>query len=272
MKSWNLLDFIIYVTLIAWLIVAIVVSFGDVNTATIDNFMIVSYYSYWMRVYVSTITVLVILRCLFLIRVNSKYGPVIISIAYMSIDVLRFLLFSFIILFGFTIFFLGVLSNYDPTYANSVTAGFTLFKALSAGLSFEPGQNINISTRVANLVVILHFIAMPLIMWNILISIMGSTFSKYKEDAEKEHRYIIAETCVRYQSFLFLPVITIFTAIITPLFACCGMNIFDYDCKDFELYNIMIQHFKDEHIKDSTFWDRHKTWTLPVKKKEEEED
>jgi len=50
------------------------------------------------------------------------------------------------------------------------------------------------------------------------------------------------------------------------------MNIFDYDCKDFELYNIMIQHFKDEHIKDSTFWDRHKTWTLPVKKKEEEED
>jgi len=214
-----------------------------------------------MNVAIGIITLIVWLRVFFFIRIDSKYGPIIISIGYMSVDVIKFLFFSFIILFGFTIFFTGMLSNYEQQYSSTITSAFNLFQALSIGLPFIPGDNVNIGLRFANLVGIIHFIAMPLIMWNILISIMGSTFSKYKSRADKEHRYIIAETRILFQEGITLPVFNIFFL--------CGVCCIEKlkrkkkieKIKGLELIHGMINAFHKEYITED-FFKKDQRWVV----------
>ena len=145
------------------------------------------------------------LRLFQLMTFNATMGPLIVAVIQMGTDVFNFLLLMVFFVFGFTFAFnqalLGIADDNKEGYESIQSIMFTLVRnGLGGDASFDLADGVDNDTQMLLIIFLVFFylVVSAIILINMLVAMMGLTYSSFDEKKEEEATHVALVTKSEY--------------------------------------------------------------------------
>jgi len=160
--------------------------------------------SYGLKVALSIFTILAWIKAPFYLTISDRLGPIIVAITRMGRDILMFLILAVVFLVGFSQMFTYFQNELNETY---VTIGDTLLTLLAMSLSsinFFTGVN-GVNAAISNFFLIIYLLLIRILLVNLLISMLGTTYQVSIEEGIQISRGTLVELYLQYKKSYWVP-------------------------------------------------------------------
>ena len=156
-----------------------------------------------------------IIKCSMMLKINKTLGPLTETIVRMTEDIVSFLVLSVLLILGFSIPLytialqtyhantimgktgISINSNYETFSHTLGYLGYSLFgygAGFSATISYD-----KVGSFIANSIYFLYMVALGILLMNLLIAILNSTYTDVYENASREWLFGKIEQLAKYQ-------------------------------------------------------------------------
>eukprot|EP01105_Mastigella_eilhardi_P002915 TRINITY_DN1376_c0_g1_i2.p1 TRINITY_DN1376_c0_g1~~TRINITY_DN1376_c0_g1_i2.p1 ORF type:complete len:818 (+),score=257.22 TRINITY_DN1376_c0_g1_i2:72-2456(+) len=196
--KWNWMDILIYVL---YLVVAVLrfVSWGSSSYTVVEV----------SNAFVAAAIVLSFARVLNVLLVNTVLGPLQLIITQMLVDVLVFVMVAIVFIVGFAVALTRLYIDDDKAHAEAGTFPHsisTLFWAIFTVTSADdiPADN-NLRNVFGHILMAVFMVVVAIVLINLLIAMMSSTYSRVQESADVEWKYARATFITSYEQLTLMP-------------------------------------------------------------------
>eukprot|EP01125_Pyxidicula_operculata_P017287 TRINITY_DN6052_c0_g1_i1.p1 TRINITY_DN6052_c0_g1~~TRINITY_DN6052_c0_g1_i1.p1 ORF type:complete len:1100 (+),score=275.09 TRINITY_DN6052_c0_g1_i1:3-3302(+) len=151
------------------------------------------------------------IRLLQYLRFYRTTGPLIIAMKEMISDVINFLFLFVVVMMGWSIIMSQLVSSLVYEYKNVGSSVFTLLKAGIGGGDFidvnSGGASLN--QDIANVFFALYLLLSIILLINLLIAMMGSTYDRIQEEALGEWGFEFTQAVLFYEKPVWIPPLNI---------------------------------------------------------------